>query len=69
MSSSSDLDADALRARLRALPADALRAILEGAVAPQHEDAPSADGSRVVRVPGEDGRVLSFRLSADDLRL
>ena len=67
MSSSSD--AAALRARLQSLPPDTLRAILESAVAPQQDDAPAADGSRVIRVPSENGRVLSFRLSADDLRL
>jgi hypothetical protein len=65
MSSSSD----DLRARLAALPPDALRAILENAVSPVQEDAPAADGSRIIRVPAEGGRVLSFRLSADDLRL
>ncbi len=67
MSSSSDT-AD-LRARLAALPPSVLRTILEDAVAPQQEEATAPDGSRVVRVPGEDGRPLSFRLSADDLRL
>ncbi len=67
MSSSSDT-AD-LRARLAALPPSALRAILENAVAPQQEEAPAPDGSKIIRVPGEDGRSLSFRLSADDLRL
>ncbi len=51
MSSSSD----DLRARLAALPPDTLRAILEQAVAPQQDDAPAPDGSRVIRVPGENG--------------
>ena len=62
-------DSDALRARLAALPPDALRAILETAVAPAEDDAPAPDGSRIIRVPGADGRTLNFRLSADDLRL
>lgn len=64
MLSSSDL-----RARLRDLPPDVLRSIVESAVAPVRDDAPAPDGSTLVRVPGPDGRVLSYRLSADDLRL
>ena len=63
------MSSDDLRARLAALSPSTLRAILENAVAPAQEDAPDPDGSRVIRVPGEDGRPLSFRLSADDLRL
>ena len=58
-----------LRARLAALPPDALRAILENAVSPAPDDVPAPDGSRIIRVAGADGRTLSFRLSADDLRL
>ena len=61
--------AAALRARLAALPPDVLRTILETAVAPPEDDAPAPDGSRIIRVPGADGRALAFRLSADDLRL
>ena len=62
-------DVAALRARLAALPPDTLRAILESAVTPTPDDAPAPDGSRVIRIPGPDGRALAFRLSADDLRL
>jgi hypothetical protein len=69
MSSLSDPTPDTLRARLATLPPDTLRAILEQAVAPAHDDAPAPDGSRIIRIPGEHGRLLSFRLSADDLRL
>ena len=57
-----------LRARLAQLPPSTLRAILENAVTPTQEEAPAPDGSRVIRIPGEGGP-LSFRLSADDLRL
>ena len=67
--SSLPTDAAALRARLAALPPDVLRTILETAVSPAPEEPTAPDGSRVIRVPGADGRALSFRLSADDLRL
>jgi len=58
-----------LRARLRALPRETLRSIVEAAVAPREDEAAAPDGSRVIRIAGEAGRVLAFRYSADDLRL
>lgn len=65
-----DLDPAALRARLRALPADTLRRLLADAVAPPPPaDPPSPDGSAIIRVPGPAGTPLAYRLSADDLRL
>ncbi len=68
MSNASKSSAD-LRSRLRALPRETLRAILESAIQPQEDDAPAPDGSKVIRIPGPGGRTLAFRFSADDLRL
>ena len=65
----SDLTTAALRARLAALPRETLRAIVEQAVAPKQDDTPASDGSKIIRVPAAGGRLLSYCLSADDLRL
>ena len=62
-------DYEAIRARLAQLSREALQAIVEQATAPKKEDPPNPDGSRMIRVPGGNGRTLMFRLSADDLRL
>ena len=67
--SGSVADYDALRARLASLPRETLRAIVEQAVAPRQDDGPAPDGSKIIRIPAAGGRLLSFRLSADDLRL
>jgi hypothetical protein len=58
-----------LRARLAALPRETLRRIVEDAVAPPRPEPTAPDGSQLLTVPGPGGRALSFRLSADDLRL
>ncbi len=65
----SESSIDDLRARLQSLPREALRQIVEDAVNPRREDALAPDGSRMIRVPAQGGRTLSFRFSADDLRL
>ncbi len=65
----SESSIDDLRARLQSLPREVLRQIVEDAVSPKREDAPAPDGSRMIRVPATGGRTLSFRFSADDLRL
>lgn len=64
-----NIDPANLRARLRALSPDVLRDLVAAAVAPTSDDAPAPDGSRIIRVPGPGGRILAFRLSADDLNL
>lgn len=64
-----DLDIDALRSRLASLPREVLLDVLGTHINPARPTAPDPDGSQVLHVPGPGGRLLAFRLSADDLRL